>query len=110
MCSRDVCSNIHQGVILRDEFASLATLWEQYVKQYRQNMVSLKRICQSWGLNISNGISGEALLREMIENPEELREGLLNMAKQGLEMKKALIGIKKTLERVSKGDELCKVV
>lgn len=73
-------------------------------------MVSLKRICQSWGLNISNGISGEVLLREMIENPEELREGLLNMAKQGLEMKKALIGIKKTLERVSKGDELCKVV
>jgi len=36
------------------EFASLTTLREQYVKQYRQTIVSLKGICQSWGLNILN--------------------------------------------------------
>lgn len=37
------------------KYASLTTLREQYVKQYRQTMVSLKGICQVWGLSISKG-------------------------------------------------------
>lgn len=65
-------------------------------------MVSLKGISQRWGLNISKGISGNSLLNEMIENPEELRKELLNMVKHTQEVQKALTGIDKTLERVSK--------
>ena len=32
------------------KYASLTTLREQYLKQYRQTIVSLKGICQAWGL------------------------------------------------------------
>ena len=96
------------------EFACLTTLREQYVKQYRQTLVSLKGICQSWGLNISKGISGKARLSEMIEKyekfPEELRRELQNMVKHAQEVQKALTEINKTLKQVSKGDELCKMV
>ena len=60
------------------KYASLTTLREQYIKQYRQTIVSLKGICQAWGLNISKGISGKARLKDLIENhaafPEELKE------------------------------------
>ena len=62
----------------QQKYASLTTLREQYIKQYRQTIVSLKGICQAWGLNISKGISGKARLKDLIENhaafPEELRE------------------------------------
>ena len=50
----------------QQKYASLTTLREQYIKQYRQTIVSLKGICQAWGLNISKGISGKARLRELI--------------------------------------------
>ncbi len=96
------------------EFASLTTLREQYVKQYRQTIVSLKGICQCWGLNISKGISGKARLSEMIEKyekfPEELRIELLNMVRHAQAVQKSLTEINKTLEKRSKADELCKIV
>ena len=38
--------------IEQQKYASLTTLREQYIKQYRQTIVSLKGICQAWGLNI----------------------------------------------------------
>lgn len=38
----------------------------------------------------------------MIENPEKLRKELLNMVKHTQEVQKALTGIDKPLERVSK--------
>lgn len=44
----------------QQKYASLTTLREQYIKQYRQTIVSLKGICQAWGLNISKGMSGKA--------------------------------------------------
>ncbi len=34
----------------QQKYASLTTLREQYLKQYRQTIVSLKGICQAWGL------------------------------------------------------------
>ncbi len=52
----------------QQKYASLTTLREQYIKQYRQTIVSLKGICQAWGLNISKGISGKARLKDLIEN------------------------------------------
>lgn len=79
----------------QQKYASLTTLREQYIKQYRQTIVSLKGICQAWGLNISKGISGKARLKDLIENhaafPEELKESLVDMvthaqtAQKGLE-------------------------
>lgn len=61
----------------QQKYASLTTLREQYIKQYRQTIVSLKGICQAWGLNISKGISGKARLKDLIENhaafPEKCR-------------------------------------
>lgn len=51
----------------QQKYASLTTLREQYIKQYRQTIVSLKGICQAWGLNISKGISGKARLKDLIE-------------------------------------------
>ena len=53
-------------------------------------------------MNISKGIGGNSLLNEMIENPEKLRNELLNMVKHTQEVQKVLTGIDKTLERVSK--------
>ncbi len=96
------------------KFASLTTLREQYIKQYRQTIVSLKGICQSWRLNIAKEISGKARLIEMVEAyekfPEELKKELHNRIKHIQAIQKSLTAINKTLEQISKEDELCKLV
>ena len=96
------------------KYASLTTLREQYIKQYRQTIVSLKGICQAWGLNISKGISGKARLKDLIENhaafPEELKESLVDMVTHAQTAQKALNKITKTLEELAKNDKLCQLI
>ena len=98
----------------QQKYASLTTLREQYIKQYRQTIVSLKGICQAWGLNISKGISGKARLRELIENhtafPKELREGLVDMVTHAQTTQKTLNRITKTLEELAKNDQICQLI
>lgn len=93
------------------KFLSLTTLREQYIKQLRQTLVSLKGICQSWGLNISKGISGKERLIAMVEEfngfPPELRAELVNMVKHAKVIQKELGVITKTLEKLANQDELC---
>ena len=61
--------------------------------------MSLKGICQAWGLNISKGISGKARLKDLIENhaafPEELKESLVDMVTHAQTAQKALNKITK---------------
>ena len=95
-------------------FASLTTLREQFVKQYRQSIVSLKGICQSWGLNIAKGISGKARLSDMINAhkafPEPLREQLQTMVKNAQDIQSKLTKITKELEKLAQQDEICQKV
>ena len=87
---------------------------EQYIKQYRQTIVSLKGICQAWGLNISKGISGKARLKDLIENhaafPEELKESLVDMVTHAQTAQKALNKITHTLEELAKSDKVCQLI
>ena len=98
----------------QQKYASLTTLREQYIKQYRQTIVSLKGICQAWGLNISKGISGKARLKDLIENhaafPEELKESLVDMVTHAQTAQKALNKITKTLELLAKNDKVCQLI
>ena len=98
----------------QQKYASLTTLREQYIKQYRQTIVSLKGICQAWGLNISKGISGKARLKDLIENhvafPEELKESLVDMVTHAQTAQKALNKITKTLEELAKSDKVCQLI
>ena len=98
----------------QQKYASLTTLREQYIKQYRQTIVSLKGICQAWGLNISKGISGKARLKDLIENhaafPEELKESLVDMVTHAQAAQKALNKITKTLELLAKNDKVCQLI
>ena len=100
--------------IEQQKYASLTTLREQYIKQYRQTIVSLKGICQAWGLNISKGISGKAQLKDLIENhaafPEELRESLVDMVTHAQTTQKVLNKITKTLEVLAKNDKVCQLI
>lgn len=96
------------------KYASLTTLREQYVKQYRQTMVSLKGICQVWGLSISKGISGKARLKDMIENhaafPAELRTALVGMVAHAQAVQKDLKSVTKILEELAKKDKACQLI
>ena len=98
----------------QQKYASLTTLREQYIKQYRQSIVSLKGICQAWGLNISKGISGKARLKDLIENhaafPEELKESLVDMVTHAQTVQRALNKITKTLEVLAKNDKVCQLI
>ena len=89
--------------IEQQKYASLTTLREQYIKQYRQTIVSLKGICQAWGLNISKGISGKAQLKE-------LRESLVDMVTHAQTTQKVLNKITKTLEVLAKNDKVCQLI
>lgn len=96
------------------KYASLTTLREQYVKQYRQTMMSLKGICQVWGLSISKGISGKARLKDMIENhaafPAELRTALVGMVAHAQAVQKDLKSVTKILEELAKKDKACQLI
>lgn len=98
----------------QQKYASLTTLREQYIKQYRQTIVSLKGICQAWGLNISKGMSGKARLIDLIESyaafPEELRAGLVDMVTHAQTTQKVLNKITKTLEELAKNDKVCQLI
>ncbi len=98
----------------QQKYASLTTLREQYIKQYRQSIVSLKGICQAWGLNISKGISGKARLKDLIENhaafPQELKESLVDMVTHAQTVQRALNKITKTLEVLAKNDKVCQLI
>ena len=76
--------------------------------------MSLKGICQAWGLNISKGISGKARLKDLIENhaafPEELKESLVDMVTHAQTAQKALNKITKTLEELAKSDKVCQLI
>ena len=72
--------------------------------------MSLKGICQAWGLNISKGISGKAQLKDLIENhaafPEELRESLVDMVTHAQTTQKVLNKITKLLRCWLKNDKV----
>lgn len=98
----------------QQKYASLTTLREQYLKQYRQTIVSLKGICQAWGLSISKGISGKARLKDLIENhaefPSELRAELINMVTHAQSAQRDLNNITKTLVELAKKDKACQLI
>lgn len=98
----------------QQKYASLTTLREQYLKQYRQTIVSLKGICQAWGLSISKGISGKARLKDLIENhaefPSELRAELINMVTHAQSAQRDLNNITKTLVELVKKDKACQLI
>ena len=96
------------------QFATLTAMREQYVKQYRQSIVSLKGFCQSWGLNISKGISGKVRLAKMVEDykllPQVVKNELLNLIKHAELIQKELSEITKTLKALTEKDEQCKAI
>lgn len=76
--------------------------------------MSLKGICQAWGLNISKGISGKARLIDLIESyaafPEELRAGLVDMVTHAQTTQKVLNKITNTQEELAKNDKVCQLI
>ena len=77
-------------------------------------MVSLKGICQVWGLSISKGITGKARLKDMIEDhaafPAELRTALVCMVVHAQTVQKNLKSVTKILEELAKKDKACQLI
>lgn len=96
------------------KLVSIQTIREQYRKHYVQSFVSLKSVCQFWGLQISKGLMNKGKVEEMIVEsdriPKEIKDWLLDLLDSCRNLQKRLTKITKHLKKYAEKDEACKLM
>lgn len=94
--------------------SSIQAIREQFRKEYVQSFVSLKGICQRWGLPISKGVMNKGKVEEMFMEsekiPQEVKDWLLELLHSCKELQKRLNKISKYLKEYAEKDETCKKI
>lgn len=94
--------------------SSIQAVREQFRKEYIQSFVSLKGICQRWGLPISKGVMNKNKVEELVSEskkiPQEVKDWLLELLHSCRELQKRLNKISKYLKEYADNDEICQKI
>ena len=94
--------------------SSIQAVREQFRKEYIQSFVSLKGICQRWGLPISKGVMNKNKVEELVSEskkiPQEVKDWLLELLQSCRELQKRLNKISKYLKEYADNDEICQKI